>query len=76
MEYRQVILTQEADGGFSAEIPSLPGCFSEGDSRAEALANVCEAAELWKESVRAHGEDVPPPDRSLSEVAYVPLRAD
>ena len=35
-----VVLEQEADGGFVATVPALPGCVSQGDSRDEAIANV------------------------------------
>jgi predicted RNase H-like HicB family nuclease len=38
-----VILTAEAEGGYSVFVPALPGCFSEGDSEEEALANIREA---------------------------------
>ena len=42
-----VILEQEADGGFVAHIPALPGCVSQGDSRQEAMDNIREAADLY-----------------------------
>jgi len=38
-----VILTEESDGGFSVSVPALPGCYSEGDTVEEALANIREA---------------------------------
>ena len=38
-----VVLEQEGDGGYVATVPALPGCVSQGDDRAEALANVREA---------------------------------
>ena len=41
-----VVLEREADGGYSASVPALPGCHSQGDTRAEALANIREAMEL------------------------------
>ncbi len=34
-------------GGYSVEAPSLPGCWSQGDSAEEAIANIAEAAEGW-----------------------------
>lgn len=37
------------EGGYWAEIPSLPGCVSEGDSLDEVKANIREAAEGWLE---------------------------
>ena len=45
----KVLLHPAEEGGYWAEVPALPGCISEGDSRDEALANICEAAEGWLE---------------------------
>lgn len=36
MKYR-VLIEQDEDGVFVAEVPSLPGCVTQGDTRAEAL---------------------------------------
>ena len=46
-----VVLEPSEEGGFTAIVPSLPGCFSEGNSRDEALANIREAIELYLEPV-------------------------
>lgn len=46
-------------GGYVVEVPSLPGCFTQGDTVDEALANAREAIALHIESLLAHGEDVP-----------------
>ena len=54
-----VVLEQEDDGGFSASVPALPGCHSQGDTRAEAMANIREAIELYVETLRDAGERVP-----------------
>ncbi len=43
----KVILRPEEDGGYSVEVPALPGCFSQGDTLEDALANIKEAAEGW-----------------------------
>jgi predicted RNase H-like HicB family nuclease len=38
---RQVILIPDEDGiGYTVEVPSLPGCISEGDTLEEALENI------------------------------------
>ena len=50
-----VVLEQEGDGGYVAIVPALPGCVSQGDDRAEALANVREAIELYIEDCREAG---------------------
>lgn len=56
---RQVLLYQDEGGVWIAEVPSLPGCVSDGQTRDEALANVQEAITLWIESALAHGELIP-----------------
>ena len=60
MKYRVLVQTDE-DGCFVAEVPSLPGCISQGKSRDEALKNIREAIHLYLESLQAHGDAVPPP---------------
>lgn len=60
MKYR-VLIEQDEDGVFVAEVPSLPGCVSQGSTRAEAVANIREAIERFVESLEAHGDPVPPP---------------
>jgi predicted RNase H-like HicB family nuclease len=47
----QVVLEPSEDGGFTASVPSLPGCISEGDTREDALRNIREAIELYLEPV-------------------------
>ena len=54
-----VVLEQEPDGGFVAAVPALPGCVSQGETRAEALSNIREAAELYIEDCVAAGDPVP-----------------
>ncbi len=69
MKYR-VLIEQDEDGVFVAEVPSLPGCVTQGDTRAEALTNVQEAIQLYIESLKAHDEPIPPPiEEELVEVA-------
>ncbi|NJR43885.1 MAG: type II toxin-antitoxin system HicB family antitoxin [Akkermansiaceae bacterium] len=43
----RAIIHQAEEGGFWAEVPALPGCFTEGDTRAELEANLREAVEGW-----------------------------
>jgi predicted RNase H-like HicB family nuclease len=59
---RQVILIPDESGGYTAEVPSLPGCISEGNNVEEALANIREAIDLYIETRRALGLDIPPED--------------
>ncbi|UUX91500.1 type II toxin-antitoxin system HicB family antitoxin [Methanoplanus endosymbiosus] len=45
----QVIIKPGMDGWFVAEVPSLPGCISQGKTEEEALENIREAIELYLE---------------------------
>ena len=54
-----VILELESDGGYVVSVPGLPGCVSQGDSRAEALSNIREAIELYIEDCRDAGDPIP-----------------
>jgi predicted RNase H-like HicB family nuclease len=54
-----VVLQREADGGYVATVPALPGCVSQGDTRSESLDNIKEAIELYLEDVQAAGEPMP-----------------
>jgi predicted RNase H-like HicB family nuclease len=47
----KIILEPSEEGGYTAIVPSLPGCISEGDTREEALRNIQEAIELYLEPV-------------------------
>ena len=38
---------RDESGVYCAEVPSLPGCCSDGDTFEQALANIREAAEGW-----------------------------
>ena len=49
---RRVVLYPGEDGYVVAEVPSLPGCVSQGKTRDEALANVREAISLHEEVLR------------------------
>lgn len=46
-----IILEPSEEGGFTAIVPSLPGCISEGDTKEQALKNIKEAIELYLEPV-------------------------
>ncbi len=56
---RRVLLYPGEEGFIVAEVPSLPGCISQGKTRDEAIANVREAISLHEEVLRERGEAVP-----------------
>jgi len=47
---RTIILEAQEEGGFTAYVPSLKGCISEGETKEEALKNIKEAIELYLEA--------------------------
>jgi len=59
VKYRALI-EQDEDGVFIAEVPALPGCVSQGNTRKEALWNIQEAITAYLESLKAHNEPIPP----------------
>ena len=59
MKFR-ILIEPDEEGVFVASCPSLPGCHSQGRTRDEARANIQEAVELYLESLREHGEPIPP----------------
>lgn len=63
----RVILEKSNEGGYTAIVPSLPGCISEGNTREEALANIQIAIELYLEPV-ADDSDFKP-DAEVVEIA-------
>lgn len=65
-EYAVVI--EDTGGNFSAYVPDLPGCVSTGATVEEVTANIREAITLHIESLREHGEDVPPATSRASSV--------
>jgi predicted RNase H-like HicB family nuclease len=46
-----VVLEKCEEGGFTVSVPTLPGCFSEGETIDEAMENIIEAIELRLEPV-------------------------
>ncbi|MBC7869453.1 MAG: type II toxin-antitoxin system HicB family antitoxin [Chitinophagaceae bacterium] len=56
---RQVIITPDEDGIYTIEVPSLPGCISEGSTIDEAIANIKEAIELYIDVLKEDGKPIP-----------------
>ena len=69
MKFR-VLIEPDEDGVFVAECPALPGCVSQGRTRAEALDNIKDAIAGYLASLKKHNEPVPRP--IAEEVVEVP----
>ncbi len=60
MMMRQVVIYPDAeDGGWVAEVPSLPGCISQGDTKEEVVENIRDAIGTWVGGSRSVGMPVP-----------------
>lgn len=57
LNYR-VILKKEQDRGYTAIVPSLPGCITYGENLEQTMTMVKEAIELYIESLKAHDEPI------------------
>ena len=71
MKFR-VVIEQDEDGRFVASAPSLPGCWSEGGTREEAMHNIADAVQGYLESLEKSGDPIPMP--ITEEVIDVPLK--
>lgn len=63
----KIVLEPSEEGGYTATVPSLPGCISEGNSKEETLRNVKEAIELYLEPV--DDDQVIPANSEIVELA-------
>jgi len=51
MEYT-IIIHQAEEGGYWAEVPALPGCYSQGETLEEAMENTREAVEAHLKALK------------------------
>ncbi len=57
--YKVNISWSESDRLFLAEVPALPGCMADGETRQEALANANLVVHEWLETARELGRSIP-----------------
>lgn len=60
-KYEIVIYWDDDDQIFVAEVPELPGCMAHGATQMDAVQNVREAIDLWIETAREFGDEIPKP---------------
>ena len=51
--FYKIIIEPQEEGGYSAFVPKLPGCVSEGETYDETIANIKEAIELYANPQRS-----------------------
>jgi predicted RNase H-like HicB family nuclease len=50
---KYTVLVEESDEGFAVSVPGLPGCHSQGETEADALANISDAIREYRDVVEA-----------------------
>lgn len=66
-----VIFRQEPDGGYTAIVPSLPGCISYGETLEEAKNMIIDAINGYIVSLKKHRESIPTDSNSF--ISSIPL---
>ena len=65
LDFKVFLEADEDYGGYVVVCPSIPGCYSQGHTVEEALANIREAIELCLEEMQSKGEEIPDPTNVL-----------
>ena len=60
-KYEVILYWSRDDDAYIAEVPELAGCMADGDTMAEALANVETVISEWIETAQELGREVPEP---------------
>jgi predicted RNase H-like HicB family nuclease len=73
LDYKIILEPDPEAGGYVANCPALPGCYSQGDTKKEAISNIREAIEGYIESLRK--DKLPIPGDVEPEVINVTIHA-
>ncbi|VVB84231.1 HicB_like antitoxin of bacterial toxin-antitoxin system [uncultured archaeon] len=60
-KYAIEIFYSEEDEGYIAVVPELPGCSAFGETEEEALREIKIAIDLWLETAKKDGREIPKP---------------
>jgi len=66
MRYELIIYWRKEDHSFVVEVPELSGCMADGQTYAEAVANVETIIDEWIETARKLGRPIPEPRGKLA----------
>jgi predicted RNase H-like HicB family nuclease len=73
MHRATVVIEADETGGYYAFCPSLPGCYSQGDTLEDTKANITEAIQCHLESLLKEGEPLPQEREEFIGTIQVPL---
>ena len=63
-----VVIYPCAEGGFVAEVPSLPGCVAQGENIEECMIELETVIELWLETARKEKQLIPTPEAAIEHI--------
>ena len=64
-KYQIILYWSSEDSAFIAEVPELPGCMADGQTRAEALQQAELVINEWIETAKSRGREIPIPRGKL-----------
>ncbi|HSY43143.1 MAG TPA: type II toxin-antitoxin system HicB family antitoxin [Candidatus Acidoferrum sp.] len=65
-KYEMIIYWSEQDKAFLVEVPELPGCMADGETREEAIKNANEVIRQWIKTAKSLGREIPKPRGRLA----------
>ena len=71
--FKVILEPDEESGGYVISCPSLQGCYSQGETVDEAIANIKEAILLCLEDMQAHNEEIHDSSKTLSGSVVITL---
>ncbi len=73
-QYTIVLHPDPESGGYGVEVPALPGCFTQGATRGQALERAREAIAAHLAGLVADGASIPE-ERARPQIVTVPVAA-
>jgi predicted RNase H-like HicB family nuclease len=65
-KYEMIIYWSEQNKTFLVEVPELPGCMADGETREEAIKNANEVIRQWIKTAKRLGREIPKPRGRLA----------
>lgn len=65
-KYEMIVYWSKPDKAFLVEVPELPGCMADGETHEAAIKNAHEVIQLWIETAKSLGRDIPKPRGRLA----------
>jgi predicted RNase H-like HicB family nuclease len=66
LKYEMIVYWSETDKVFLVEVPELPGCMADGETREAAVKNAGKVIKLWIETAKNLRREIPKPRGRLT----------